>query len=84
MDKAEPKKELSEDSTRESLIALSYRVPENEQPAAASPKNTSGENGCGNPHFDGKEKLRTELISISYSSSPDMEVRPLSPVEFDG
>ncbi|KAL1540047.1 hypothetical protein AAHA92_24460 [Salvia divinorum] len=84
MDKAEPQKELSEDSTRESLIALSYRIPDNEQPAAASPKNTGGENACGNPHFDGEEKFRTELISIAYSPSPDVEVRPLSPVEFEG
>ncbi|KAG6437859.1 hypothetical protein SASPL_102789 [Salvia splendens] len=83
MDKAEPNKELTEDSTRESLIALSYKVPANEQPAATSPKDTSIENGCGSPHFDGKEKYRSELISISYSPSPDMEIRPLSPAELD-
>lgn len=80
MDKAEPNKELTEDSTRESLIALSYKVPANEQPA----KDTSIENGCGSPHFDGKDKYRSELISISYSPSPDMEIRPLSPAELDG
>ena len=83
MDKAEPNKELTVDSTRESLIALSY-LPANEQPAATSPKETSIQNGCGSPHFDGKEKYRSELISISYSPSPDMEIRPLSPTELDG
>lgn len=84
MDKAEPNKELSEDSTRESLIALSYGVPDNARPAATSPKDTSGENACKTPSFDREEEYRSELISISYSSSPDMEVRPLSPVELQG
>ncbi|KAL1546558.1 hypothetical protein AAHA92_23139 [Salvia divinorum] len=84
MDKAEPNKKLTEDSTRESLIALSYKVPANEQPAATYPKDTRSENACESPHFDGKEKYRTELISISYLPTPDMEIRPLPPVELDG
>lgn len=83
MDKADhPKKELSEDSTRESLIALSYGVPETEQPAAAPRENTSGET----PVCDGEEKYRSELISISYSPATDVKVQPSSPlpVELDG
>ncbi|KAH6813055.1 hypothetical protein C2S51_022073 [Perilla frutescens var. frutescens] len=86
MDMADTNREPTEDSTRESLIALSYGVPETEQPAAMSPKNTSDEKTVetlpGNG--DGEEKYRSKLISISSSPSPDMKVQPMLPVELDG
>lgn len=82
MDKAEPNnKERAEDSTRESLIAISYKLPDNEEAGAASPKNTRA-GGESSPR-DGEDKYRSELISISYSPSPDMKAQPSLPVDLD-
>lgn len=82
MDKAEANnKERADDSTRESLIAISYRLPENEEASAASPKNTRP-NGESSPR-DGEDKYRSELISISYSPSPDMKAQPSLPADCD-
>lgn len=83
MDKAEPNKELSEDSTRESLIAISYKLPENGEADATSPKNTRAD-GETSPRDGEDNKFRSELISISYSQSPDMKVQPSLPMNFDG
>lgn len=85
MDMADTNKEPTEDSTRESLIAISYGVPKAEQPAAMSPKTTSNEKSGDTPvsNGDGDEKYRSKLISISCSPSPDMKAQPLLPVEHD-
>ncbi|PIN01844.1 hypothetical protein CDL12_25644 [Handroanthus impetiginosus] len=87
MDKIEPSKELIEDLTREQLIAISYRVPDanqnTDQTPEISPKYINGE--VVEPLIsDGKEKYRSELISISYLPSPDAVVLPPSPGQLNG
>lgn len=75
MDKTDRNKDLIEDIARESLIAISYGVPDTDKTAESSPKYING----GKAEVrDNKENYRSELISISYSPSSDVEkVQPL-------
>lgn len=84
MDKKEIVEDIAEDATRESLIAISYRVPETDQNAEKSPKDVEDEKVIEPTVRDGDEKYRSKLISISYSPSPDMKVLPLLPGQVDG
>ncbi|KAK6143056.1 hypothetical protein DH2020_023404 [Rehmannia glutinosa] len=84
MDKTEPGKEITEDMTRESLIAISYGLPEHDQTAEMSPKNIDGEKVVEPQNCDGEEKYRSKLISISYSPSPDAKAVELLPEELNG
>lgn len=84
MDKKEPVKDIAEDMTRESLIAISYRVPGTDQDAEKSPKDVEDEKVTEPTVRDGDEKYRSKLISISYSPSPDVKVLPLLPGQVDG
>ncbi|KAK6119271.1 hypothetical protein DH2020_046984 [Rehmannia glutinosa] len=79
MDKKEPGKEPSEEVTRESLIAISYRVPEKDLTAEKSLKNIAGEKVVEPLIPDRDEKYRSKLISISSSPSPDAKVLPILP-----
>ncbi|KAG8391420.1 hypothetical protein BUALT_Bualt01G0186000 [Buddleja alternifolia] len=79
MDKKETCKESCDDATRESLIAISYRLPSADLTAEMSPKNRHGEKAGDPLTRDGDEKYRSELISISYSPSPDAKVLPVLP-----
>lgn len=74
MDQSEPHKELIDDLTRESLIAISYGVPDTDHTTEISPKNMDGVKVVEPLSCDGEEKYRSKLISIAYSPSPDMEV----------
>ncbi|XP_022963288.1 uncharacterized protein LOC111463263 [Cucurbita moschata] len=72
MDITVPGKNVSEEVTRESLIAISYSEPE----SALSSKRPSGKLNSKNlnlvegKEFDADEKYRSELISISFLESP--------------
>ncbi|KAL0429389.1 UNVERIFIED_CONTAM: hypothetical protein Sradi_0564900 [Sesamum radiatum] len=83
MDKKEPGKDTAEDVTRESLIAISNRVPDKDLTAEKSPKNTDGQKVIEPLDSDGDEKYRSKLISISDSSSPDVKVQPVLPGQPD-
>ncbi|KAL3815207.1 hypothetical protein ACJIZ3_016475 [Penstemon smallii] len=83
MDRKETAKMSLEDVTRESLIAISSRVPDNDLTAESSPKNIDGEKAAEPLILDGDEKYRSELISISNLPSPDVKVQPLLPGELD-
>ncbi|KAL3516722.1 hypothetical protein ACH5RR_023624 [Cinchona calisaya] len=84
MDNIEPGKEVSEDSTRESLIALSYTAPEKVSAARNSNEKLTGENVVEAMKVDGDDKYRSQLISISYSQSPDTKTPPVFPGENTG
>ncbi|GFY92071.1 hypothetical protein Acr_08g0004670 [Actinidia rufa] len=84
MDMKEPGKEASEDLTRESLIAISYRLPEKDPAVDVSPKNLSPVSPIDGINGDGAESYRSMLISISYSESPDIKNLPVSPGELKG
>ncbi|MCD9641956.1 hypothetical protein HAX54_028515 [Datura stramonium] len=82
MDKKESGKEISEEVTRESLIAISYCEPEKDLSIESAPENSNDENVVKSVNVDTDDKYRSELISISYAESPDTEVQPVSPGEF--
>lgn len=76
--KSPPCKEASEDVTRESLIALSYSLPDKVLTSKLSPENPKKENAVGQLGSEGAaDEYRSELISISYPQSPDIKVLPV-------
>ncbi|CDP09341.1 unnamed protein product [Coffea canephora] len=79
MDKIESGKEVSEELTRESLIAISYTAPEKEAAARNSNENLTGENVVAATKVDGNDTYRSKLISISYTESPDAKTLPVLP-----
>ncbi|CAA0820690.1 Unknown protein [Striga hermonthica] len=85
MDKAGSRKELSEDMTRESLIAISYVSPDNDPTdVMILPGKINGENDDQPLDNDGEDKLRSELISISDLPPPEENVLPpLPPLKFN-
>lgn len=71
MDKSAPGKEACEEVTRESLIAISYTLPDNTFASKLSSEIPNREKPVDAKDDDGAEKYRSELISISNSESPD-------------
>lgn len=75
MDKNAHGKPTSEDVTRESLIAISYSVPDHALPS--EPKTLNTENLVKGANCDdGSEKYRSQLISISNVQSPETKTLP--------
>ncbi|KAM6560096.1 hypothetical protein CsatA_029335 [Cannabis sativa] len=72
MDKTALGKEVSEEVTRESLISISYSLPEKVLTSKRSVDKVNGESLVERVDFDGEDKCRSELISISYTQSPDV------------
>ncbi|KAJ0836968.1 hypothetical protein HanRHA438_Chr16g0772941 [Helianthus annuus] len=77
--KNEAESEVSVDLARESLIALSYSLPDTDLPSTDQPKSVHSVTEAVNT--DEKEKARSELISISCGESPDTKGSPVSPKE---
>lgn len=83
----QPSDKISQDQVREALIAISYTSPEEEEFLTSSDLKTVNNttNGAVKANTDDAEKLRAELISISYdessspSPSPDVAVSPNLP-----
>ncbi|XP_060217940.1 uncharacterized protein LOC132645158 isoform X2 [Lycium barbarum] len=84
MDKKESGKGISEEVTRESLIAISYCEPEKDPSIESPPEISNGEHVVKSANNVRDDKCRSELISISYAESPDTRVQPVSPGEFKG
>lgn len=83
MDKTEPEMATSEAVTRESLIALSYLLPDQAPPS--EPKATKFENPFEGGSCDkGAEKYMSELMSISKTQSPEMKALPAAQAEPEG
>ncbi|KAL2510095.1 uncharacterized protein Fot_33742 [Forsythia ovata] len=76
MDNKELGKELSEDMTREFLIAISYRVLETELNIRDLLKNLDSDEAVQPLEHYVDTNYRSKLISISYSQSPDGMVQP--------
>ncbi|KVH89254.1 hypothetical protein Ccrd_008759 [Cynara cardunculus var. scolymus] len=78
MAKREVGSNVSEDLTRESLIAISYSLPDKHFPLKDLPRISNNlENVADAANIDKKEKCRAELISISYAESPDTKILPV-------
>ncbi|KAK8620859.1 hypothetical protein V6N13_067320 [Hibiscus sabdariffa] len=78
MDNRTPRNEAAEEVTRESLIAISYSLPDKVVDSKLSSGNLNGEKQIERIGSDGAEKYRSELISISSSQSPDDQGLPSS------
>ncbi|KAL4585884.1 hypothetical protein LXL04_010511 [Taraxacum kok-saghyz] len=81
MAKREFGSDVSEDLTRESLIALSYTLPDTKN---LSSKEVDLKNVAEDVNSDENEKVRAGLISISYAESPDTKDSPVSPEKNKG
>ncbi|KAF3447583.1 hypothetical protein FNV43_RR12770 [Rhamnella rubrinervis] len=77
MDKEALGKEVAEEVTRESLIAISYCEPDNFYASKSSSEKVNGESLIRGIDGDAEDKFRSELISISYTQSPDIKVLPV-------
>lgn len=78
MDKTIPGKEVPDEVTRESLISISYSEPDKVPTSKLSTEKLNGENHLGRVDSNGDEKYRSELISISYTESPETGGLPIS------
>ncbi|CAH1416177.1 unnamed protein product [Lactuca virosa] len=79
MAKREFGSDVSEDLTRESLIALSYTLPDTNLSSTDVTKSSkSVKNVEEAVNSDEREKFRADLISISYAESPDTKDLPVS------
>ncbi|KAJ8632064.1 hypothetical protein MRB53_025400 [Persea americana] len=66
--------DVSQDVARDSLIAISELSPDSSLSASKLlPDNPNNVNEVGSKESDNAEDYRTELISISYTQSPDGE-----------
>lgn len=84
MDKNFSGKEVSEENTRESLIAISYTEPQEEPNDKKSTKKLSDNNVAEAMESDIEDKYRSKLISISNSESPDKKALPVLPGDVEG
>lgn len=72
---------ISDELARESLIAISYSLPDKDPPLGSFPTKHSSDNFVEANNCDKAENIRSELISISYTESPDSQPQPHSPGE---
>ncbi|KAK3035475.1 hypothetical protein RJ639_034445 [Escallonia herrerae] len=82
MDKKEAGEKPAEDLTRESLIAISYRLPDKDPAPGLLPEKL--DNVIEGTNGDRDENYRSKLISISYTQSPDTKSLPVSPGDLEG
>lgn len=71
MDSKVPSDEVTTELARGSLIAISYMAPDTYPNTDHASQNIDG------AKTDGPEKYRSELISISYDRSPDVQEPPI-------
>ncbi|KAL1212974.1 hypothetical protein V5N11_026103 [Cardamine amara subsp. amara] len=75
----QPSDKTSQDQAREALIAISYTSPEEEEYLTSSdlkPVNNTTNGAVKGNNSEDAEKLRAELISISYDESPSPSPSP--------
>ncbi|KAF8412526.1 hypothetical protein HHK36_000515 [Tetracentron sinense] len=76
MDIKAPGEEVSQQLTRESLIAISQFVPDKILDLELLTENLSSTDVVQVIDSDGDKKYRSKLISISYMQSPDIKTLP--------
>ncbi|KAB1225054.1 hypothetical protein CJ030_MR1G027576 [Morella rubra] len=81
MEKTVPGKEVPDEVTRESLIAISYSLPDKVPTSELSSEKLNGESLVVDRNDE--EKYRSELISISYTQSPVTGGVPGTPGELE-
>ena len=70
--------EVSQELARESLISISYCLPDKVPNSEIVPQAVKVEEKLMVINGDGDEKYRSELISISYTQSPDTATSPVA------
>lgn len=78
MAKKESGKEIFEEVTRESLIAISYSAPEKDLSVRSRPENSYTENVIKAVNGDKYDNYRSMLIRMYYTKSPDTKVEPVT------
>ncbi|KAK4364271.1 hypothetical protein RND71_015629 [Anisodus tanguticus] len=78
MDKKGSGKEISEEVTRVSLIAISYSDPEKDLSVRSRPENSKAENVGKAVNVEGDDNCRSKLISMSYPESSDTNFEPVT------
>lgn len=73
MDPTSPENDPSEESTRESLIGISQLVPEKVVQPNLVTNSAAAASKLGMDDGGAVEEYRSELISISYTESPDAQ-----------
>lgn len=81
MDKKQSGKEAAEELTRESLIAISYSVPDKDNSQDPPFLSKGSDNEVGDINDEKAENIRSELISISYAELPDINNPSVCPGE---
>ena len=79
MDKKQSGKEAAEELTRESLIAISYSVPDTDNSEEPSYPNKGSDNEIADLKDEKTENIISELISISYAELPEINIPPVCP-----
>lgn len=72
----QPSNNISQEEARESLIAISYTSPEEEQESVTTSDVKPTNGVVTKRNSEDAEKLRSELISISYDESPSPSPSP--------
>ncbi|KAF9685510.1 hypothetical protein SADUNF_Sadunf03G0062100 [Salix dunnii] len=70
--------EVSQELARESLISISYCLPDKFPNSEIVPQAVKAEEKLMVINGDGDEKYRSELISIAYTQSPDTATSPVA------
>lgn len=81
MDKNQSGGEAAEELTRESLISISYCLPDKDNSQELLFSNKDSDNEVADINDDKAENIRSELISISYAELPDINTPPVCPEE---
>jgi hypothetical protein len=84
MDNKAACEEISQELARESLICISYCLPDKVQNSEGVPQSVNDEEKLPVINGDGAEKYRSELISISDIQSPDTATSPVASENHEG
>ncbi|KAJ6701301.1 hypothetical protein OIU74_012625 [Salix koriyanagi] len=76
MDNKAAREKIAQELARESLIGISYCLPDKVHNSEGVPQSVNDEEKLPVINGDGAEKYRSELMSISDSQSPDTATSP--------
>ena len=84
MDNKAAREKISQELARESLIGISYCLPDKVHNSEVVPQSVNDEEKLPVINGDGAEKYRSELMSISDSQSPDTATSPVVSDKLEG
>ena len=84
MDNKAAREKIAQELVRESLIGISYCLPDKVHNSEVVPQSVNDEEKLPVINGDGAEKYRSELMSISDSQSPDTATSPVVSDKLEG